>query len=125
MSQMHFDENWEVARASLQGLSQIARGALLEGLSLEEYKRRSSRMPTAHRPRFIDDHPLLGAPHAMSLALQLMRDDGQLDAIRWLALDNDSGDHRSWKYKHQATVTSLEPLAGLTGLAGLAGWLDG
>ncbi|MDG1481736.1 MAG: pentapeptide repeat-containing protein [Myxococcota bacterium] len=107
---------WPQAVGALRALSADQRGIFLSGLSLEDYARRSGRLPTAHRVKFDAAHPLLDAPHAMSLALQLLRDDGQLDAVSHLALNKDPSDKRSWTYRHQATVTTLAPLAGLTSL---------
>jgi hypothetical protein len=105
--------DWQESQAALSALSDAERAALLSGISLEEYSRSSNKLPTAQRPRFAKDHALLSAPHGMSLGLQLLRDDGQLDDIERLALDRDESDRRGWRYQHQRTVTSLEPLAGL------------
>ena len=115
---------WSQAYTALCALPEAQRGDLCSGLSLQEYARRSGRIPSAHRVVFAAAHPLLEAPHAMSLALQLLRDDGQLDAVAHLALNKDPADKRSWTYRHQATVTTLAPLAGLTSLKMLMAGLD-
>jgi len=117
-------EQWALACAALRALTASERSALLTGLSLQEYARRSGRLPSAHRVIFAAGHPLLAAPHAMSLALQLLRDDGQLDGVAHLALNKDPSDKRSWTYRHQATVTTFAPLAGLTGLKMLVAGLS-
>lgn len=117
MSTHHTD--WSTALSALQALSPAQQQPLLTGLTLHEYDRYSGRLPKGHRVVFADDHPLLDAPHGLSLALQLLRDDGQLDDVQLLALNKDPSDKRGRLYQHQATATHLEPLVGLENLRSL------
>jgi len=105
--------HWDTALDALRALSDDERAELASGLSLESYTRKSKALPMGHRPKLPADHPLRQAPHGVALALTLLRARGELNEVEVLTVDRDSGDTRSWAYKHQGDLRALPQLAGL------------
>ncbi len=110
--------DWPTAQAALAELPEGVRRWFVDRLSLRPAGRKFGNkrfLADGHRPHFAPAHPLLRAPHALALALSLLREAGALDAVTSLVLDRDAMEP-SQLYVPQVVITTLDPIAGLTGL---------